>query len=112
MEAKLEKQFYRIKDVADFLDEAPSTLRFWEKEFPSIHPIRSSGGVRLYTLKDIEEFKIIKYLLRNKGMRLEAAREQIKGNKKNISTRVEAIEELRSLKTDLKSLMEALKKRK
>lgn len=108
----LEKQFYRIKDVSDFLDEAPSTLRFWEKEFPNIKPIRSSGGVRLYTARDIENFRIVKYLLRTKGMRLETARDQLKNNYKNVSTRVEALKQLKELRSDLKSLLTALSKRK
>lgn len=108
----LEKQFYRIKDVADFLDEAPSTLRFWEKEFPALKPIRSKGGVRLYTPKDIESFRVVKYLLRTKGMRLEVAREQMKNNYRNVSTRVEALNELTELRTELRSLLTALTKRK
>lgn len=106
------KNYYRIKDVADFLEEAPSTLRFWEKEFPHLQPKRSTGGARLYTPKDIENFRIVKYLIRTKGMRLEAAREQLRSNPKNVTTRVEALTQLKELKADLEVLLKALNRRK
>lgn len=107
-----DKIYYRIKDVADFLNEAPSTLRFWEKEFPDLKPTRSNGGVRLYTAKDIDNFRILKYLIRTKGMRLEMAKQQLHDNYKNLSTRVEALEELKLLRGELKLMLSALSKRK
>ena len=43
---ELSKQYYKIKEVAEILDVPQSTLRFWEKEFPMIKPIRSSHNIR------------------------------------------------------------------
>lgn len=106
------KKYYRIKDVAEFLQEPASTLRYWEKEFPEFKPQRSEGGSRLYTVKNIQNFKILQYLIRTKGMRIEAAREHLQRNKNNISGRFEALEELYNLKQELENLLNALVKRR
>ncbi|MDE7380898.1 MAG: MerR family transcriptional regulator, partial [Muribaculaceae bacterium] len=53
------KKYYKIKDVAEFVGVNPSTLRFWEKEFPEINPMRTASGIRYYTPQDIETLKII-----------------------------------------------------
>lgn len=105
-----EKRYYRIKDAAEFLNEAPSTLRFWETEFKELEPGRSMKGRRLYTPKDIETLKIIKYLLRTKGMHIAMAKEQLRLNRKNLARRTQALDELYSLRDSLKLLMKSLNK--
>ena len=106
------KKYFRIREVAEMLEENASTLRFWEKEFPSLKPMRGSGGSRLYTEKEIETFRIIKYLLRTKGLHISVAREQMKTNSKNITTRIEALNELYEVRDTLKSMLAAFVKRK
>ena len=56
---ELNKRFYRIGDVADILGIPASTLRFWEKEFTIIKPVRNAKNTRLYTPKVIETIKMI-----------------------------------------------------
>lgn len=107
---ELNKQYYKIKDVAAFLSVTPSTLRFWEKEFPDIKPMRTSSGIRYYTPEDVETLRIIYYLVRTKGLKLEAARAQIAANKKNISRRLEIIKALREVRNDLDDLLSSLNK--
>lgn len=106
-----EKKFYSIKDVSEFLDEYPSTLRYWETEFEELTPIRTPGGRRLYTPQDIETLKKIQFLIRTRGMHISAAKDQLRKNGKNISTRQEAIYQLEELKLQLEALYSALKKR-
>lgn len=112
MDAITEKKYYKIKDVAEFLNESQSTLRFWEKEFPQIKPLRTKSGQRYYTASDIEVLKIIKFLLRTKGLKIEAAKDQLRSNSKNISNRVKIMEELQEIKQSLQLLDNALKLRK
>lgn len=106
------KKYYRIKDVADFIDVPQSTIRFWEKEFPQAAPMRSKGNVRYYTPENIRQLRIIKYLLKDRGMKIEAARQQLSGNAANISRRMEIIEKLEGVRSELQGLLDALKKRK
>ena len=42
-------------------------LRYWEKEFRSIRP-KKINNRRYYSAKQVEIIKMIKFLLRNKGM--------------------------------------------
>lgn len=107
-----EKLYYRIKDIAEFIDESPSTLRFWEEEFKELTPKRGEGGRRLYTVRDLETLRKIKYLLRTKGMHISAAKEQLKKNSKNVTTRSEAISNLEELKKELELLLQSLNKLK
>ena len=109
---ELSKQYYKIKEVAEILDVPQSTLRFWEKEFPMIKPIRSSHNIRYYRPQDIELLRIIHYLIKDKGLKIEAAREQLRSNKHNVSRRVETIDRLKSVRSELANLLVALGGRK
>ncbi len=107
----LDKQYYKIKDVAEMLGVPQSTLRFWEKEFSMLNPRRSSTNVRYYTPADIETLRIINYLVRERGLKLDAAREQLRTNRSNVSRRLKAIERLTKVRNELAGLQEALKVR-
>ncbi len=104
----LDKKYYKISEVADFLNIPPSTLRFWEKHFTLIKPKRNAKGTRYYTPQDIETIKMIYFLVKEKGLKLEAAEEQVKRNHSGISKRFVAIERLRSIRDTLQSLVNAL----
>lgn len=69
-----DKLYYKISDVADIIGEPQSTLRFWEREFTTLRPKRSERGTRLYTPKDIEKLRLIRYLIKDKGLKIEAAK--------------------------------------
>lgn len=107
-----EKRFFRIKDIAEFVDENPSTLRYWEQEFDELKPKRGGKGRRLYTSADLETIRKIKFLLRTKGMHIAAAKEQLRKNNKNISTRSLALTELEELRDELNLLLKSMSKLK
>lgn len=106
-----EKRYYRIKDIAEFIEETPSTLRYWESEFEVLKPKRGSKGRRLYTQKDLDTLRKIKFLLRTKGMHINTAKEQLKNNFANVSTRTQALTELEKVKEELEILLKSLSKR-
>ena len=85
-----------------------STLRFWEQEFSIIRPKRSDGNTRYYTPHDIENVRLVQYLVKEKGMRLEAARAEINRNRDNVSKRVEVIDRLREIRAQLANIKAAL----
>lgn len=105
---ELNKRFYRIGDVADILGIPASTLRFWEKEFTIIKPVRNAKNTRLYTPKDIETIKMIHYLVKEKGLKLDAAQAMIRRNHDGVSKRFEVIDRLKSIKSQLLHLKKAL----
>ncbi len=68
------KSYYKIGEVSVMLDVQVSTLRFWENTFEQLDPFRTPGGTRKYCLEDVEMCKLIKHLLRDKGLSLEYAK--------------------------------------
>lgn len=108
MDDKLSKKFYKIGDVAEILNVPTSTLRFWEKEFTVIKPKRNTKNIRVYTVKDIETIKMIYYLVKEKGLKLDAAQAMIKRNRDGISKQFEVVERLKVVREQLMQLDNAL----
>ena len=108
MKDKLSKKFYKIGDVAEILDVPTSTLRFWEKEFTIIKPKRNPKNIRVYTVNDIETIKMIYYLVKEKGLKLDAAQAMIKRNRDGISKQFEVVERLKKVREQLLNLDKAL----
>lgn len=106
-----EKRYYRIKDIAEFVGENPSTLRYWESEFDILKPKRGGKGRRLYTSTDLDNIRKIQFLLRTKGMHISTAKEQLRNNYRNVSTRSEALDELKKAKEELEQMLKSLSKR-
>jgi DNA-binding transcriptional MerR regulator len=50
------------------------TIRFWEKEFNQIKPKILSGKRRYYSNKEIHIIKLIKFLLKEKGMTIKGVK--------------------------------------
>lgn len=48
-----------IKAVSQISGINESTLRAWERRYAVIHPSRSEGGHRLYSMKDVEKLQIL-----------------------------------------------------
>lgn len=108
---RFEKKYYKIREVAEILGLPPSTLRFWESRFTIIKPKRNEHGTRYYTPTDIETIRMIYYLVKEKGLKLEAAQEEIRCNQSGVSKRFEAVDRLRSVRDRLSLLLDALNKR-
>lgn len=104
---KLEKKYYKIREVAEMLGLPPSTLRFWESKFTIINPKRNDKGTRFYTSSDVEKLRMVFYLVKEKGLKIEAAQEQIRNNHSNVSRHSQAIERLRNIRAKLQSLLDA-----
>lgn len=88
-----------------------TTLRFWEKSFTSLRPRRSGNNVRYYTEADIETIRIINFLVRVKGLKIESAREQLRLNRRNVEKRLSTIDRLEKIKGELNRLLNALQVR-
>ena len=104
---KLEKKYYKIREVAEMLGLPASTIRFWESKFTIINPKRNDKGTRFYTPSDVEKLRRVFYLVKEKGLKIEAAQEQLRHNHTNISRHSRAIERLRPIRATLQSLLDA-----
>lgn len=74
------KKFYSIAEVGKMFDVPPTTLRYWEKEFPTIHPRKNGSNIRMYVQEDIDEVRLVYDLIKVRNMKLSAAKELIRKN--------------------------------
>lgn len=107
------KSFYKINDVAEFVGVPPTTLRFWETKFPEeLAPIRNAARTRYYTPEMIERARMIKYLVHTRGMKIEAAKEELRHNRRNISRRMKILDTLGEIRSELTMILKGLEKRR
>ena len=102
------KLFYSISEVSQITDLTETLLRYWEKEFPQLAPKKGARGIRRYTKADIEVVISIKELVKVRGMKLAAARELLKQNKKGTANNVEELQKLRAIREELVAMKQAL----
>lgn len=98
------KRFYSIKEVAAMFDVSESLLRFWETEFPNIHPHKGGRGIRQYTKEDIEEVRTVHHLVKERGMTLQGARDTMKRDKAGTNKQIEIIERLTTVRDELQAI--------
>ena len=73
-----DKLYFRIGEVSKLTRTEAYVLRFWEKEFPMLKPVKSSTGHRMYRRKDVELVLEIKKLLYRDGFTIEGARKKLR----------------------------------
>jgi DNA-binding transcriptional MerR regulator len=71
------KLYFPIREVAELTGVEAYVLRFWEKEFPMLSPVKESSGHRRYRRKDIEMVLEIKRLLYDQGFTIPGARTRL-----------------------------------
>ncbi len=72
-----DKLYFRIGEVSRLTGVKPSVLRFWESEFPQLHPKKSGTNQRLYRRRDVETVLEIRRLLWEKRFTIEGARAEL-----------------------------------
>ncbi|MBS3915204.1 MAG: MerR family transcriptional regulator [Bacteroidetes bacterium] len=102
------KKYYKIGEVSKMLEVPPSTLRFWEKDFRQLKPMKNKKGDRIYSLKDIEVLKEIKYLTHDKGIKISKATKKVKRNSPVEDHKHELAKKLLSLRELLLNFKEQL----
>jgi DNA-binding transcriptional MerR regulator len=101
---KQEKILYSITEIAEIFDVNTSLLRYWEKEFDSIRPIKSEKGTRQYREKDIKAIRQIYHLVKEKGLTLAGAKQRLKDNGGQEIDTAEIVHHLKTIKTELLAL--------
>jgi len=104
----IEKLYYSISELAEMFEVSASLIRFWESEFPILQPRKNKKGNRLFTKADIENFRAIYHLVKEKGHTLEGARKILKNNPKKTLGNVELSEQLKDVRNFLKDLHDML----
>ena len=98
----MEKLFYSIGEVAGILGESVSLVRFWSNSFSEfIKPQRNAKGNRQFTAADVQTFKQIHHLVKDKGLTLDGAAQQLAADRKSVDKNVKAIESLKEIRAQL-----------
>ena len=105
---ELNKKFYKIGDVSEILGIPESTLRCWESQFTIIKPKRNKKNIRYYTPNDIDIISKVYYLVKEKGLKLDAAQAQIRHNRDGVDKRFVAIEQLKDIREQLMGFQKTL----
>lgn len=65
--------FRTIGEVSAALDIKPHVLRYWEEQFPTLRPVKRSGGRRYYRPGDVALLQQIDRLLNQDGYTIKGA---------------------------------------
>jgi len=104
MEQSNNKIYYKIGEVCEITDLKPSVLRFWEKHFRQLKPIKIGSKHRYYTAKHIETIKKIKHILYEEKLTIEGAKMKLNSNTEDLNSNVLLAE----IKKELLEILELL----
>ena len=95
---EIEKQYFTIGEVAQQFNVAPSLIRFWETEFDELRPRKSKKGNRLYTPQDIDIFRTIYHLVKERGYTIPGARDLLKQKGPQLKEKIDVIQSLEKVR--------------
>ena len=75
------KAYRTIGEISELVKIQPHILRFWEKSFIQIKPIKRKGGRRLYSEEDIKIIRTIKKLINDEGYTVKGVKKYLSKNK-------------------------------
>ncbi len=104
-----DKLYYRTGEIAKYFAVNASLIRYWEKEFSFVlKPKKNAKGERLYTKKDLEQFRLIFHLVKEKGFTLEGAKKKLRTSRQKIKKNLSVIDRLNHIKAELEKIKENL----
>jgi DNA-binding transcriptional MerR regulator len=112
-----DKLYFRIGEVSELTRTKAFVLRYWETEFPSLRPVKSKTGHRLYRRKDVERIFQIRRLLYEKGFTIEGARRYLASEGKSPAEQAHLFQSppdpagLHAIRQELQSLLTILSRK-
>lgn len=96
-------------EVSQMLGVAPSVLRFWEKNFDCLSQLhKNRRGERLFTEHNINDFRHILFLLREKGYTIQGANDLMNQQNNKHPKSQQTMDSLLKIKAFLIALKEQL----
>ncbi|NLI24889.1 MAG: MerR family transcriptional regulator [Bacteroidales bacterium] len=107
-EARIEKVYYSIGEVAEMFHVKPSLIRYWEKEFDILKPHKNKKGTRFFTREDIRNFHLIYHLVKERGMTIKGAKQKLKENREETESTFEVVRILQKVKDMLLEIKDSI----
>ena len=93
-----------IGEVSQIINVPVYVIRFWEKKFDLIKPIKRKGGNRYFDKSQISNLIIIKKLLHEDRYSIEGAKKVLTENVYEVKEKQILVKEIRQLINKLKNL--------
>jgi DNA-binding transcriptional MerR regulator len=105
----MSKLFYTIGETAEILGENVSLVRYWSGYFEKfLKTSRTARGDRRFMPEDVETFKQIHFLVKEKGLTLDGTAKQLDADRASVDKRVRALESLKSIRGQLAEIRKSL----
>lgn len=101
---ELTKLYYSIGEVSKMFEVSKSLIRFWESEFDLLRPHKNSKGDRRFTQQNINQFRLIYHLVKERGFTLDGAKRELKENKDRHIKKQELLDGLHRMRGFLEGL--------
>tara|TARA_X000000950_G_C13805560_1_gene615422 strand:- start:529 stop:867 length:339 start_codon:yes stop_codon:yes gene_type:complete len=101
------KRYFTIGEVSKITHIKTHILRYWEKEFEVLEPIKRKGNRRYYTQNDILTILKINDLISSHGFTIEGAKQKLLSTSNSSSTEDHT---LLLLKKDIEKIIDVLDK--
>ena len=102
------KLYYSISEVAQKFGVTETLLRYWEKEFPNIHPEKGGRGIRQYSQEDVNQVELVYNLVKVRGLTLQGARDAIKSKGVKVKSQIDVINRLTHVRNELQAISKEL----
>lgn len=112
MNNDLSKKYYTIGQVSDILDIPAPTLRYWESRFPILKPRRNQGQQRRYTPDDIEKIRMVNFLVKERGLHIDAAIQRLNSDPNTVARHSAAVTRLHQIRDTLAAMLDSLNSRR
>ena len=73
------KRYFAIGEVSELCAVKPHVLRYWEREFAQLDPVKRRGNRRYYQPRDVMMVRRIRSLLYDQGFTIDGARQRLAG---------------------------------
>ena len=73
------KRYFAIGEVSELCGVKPHVLRYWEREFSQLDPVKRRGNRRYYQPRDVLLVRRIRHLLHDQGLTIDGARQWLAG---------------------------------
>jgi DNA-binding transcriptional MerR regulator len=93
-EKETTKLYFSIGEVAEMFKVNTSLIRFWEKEFEILKPVKNKKGNRMFSKTDVDNLRIIYHLVKERGFTLQGAKDKLRENKEETVNTVEIVNSL------------------
>ena len=99
------KLLYKMGEVAGMLGEETSAVRYWTEYFSKyVKPERNAKGNRLYHPEDVENLRLIHYLIKEQGLTLDGVMRRLSTSKEKMDRKLLIANRLRKIRGQLEEI--------